>query len=365
MTKQDHVGGRWLYATMLTLLGLLIAASAGAVPTRATTSLVKPRTLYIEHGTIHKFAQDGNHMAWIGGRNYVVHLRSVSGRSGWVLGHAGPGGGIGAQSASTLVLGGKKAVWVKYGGAITREAGIFASKPGQKKLTLVDALGVGMYGGTHLTGVAADGEQTMVYSDARVTCDPAKACNTWSLTEGGVHRIIGTKSVYQPRIAGIPAPIKIAVSTGRIAVVPAVLPNPQHEDLAAAPNGPVDVYDLSGHRLAQVVPQGTVREVALSWPGLAVILTRPDEGTVIEHFDAATGELEAAATVPGATNLAIGKGGTVFLVGKSIYTLRDGRPTLLWRSTAKPIGLSVEGTRVAWAANGRIKALNLPREAQR
>jgi hypothetical protein len=360
MTKQLFIRVSGSFAVVLAFVALLIALSAGAAPTQATSDLVTPRTLYIEHGKIHKFAQDGNLIAWIGGRNYVVHLRSVSGRSGWVLGHAGPGGGIGAQGASTLVLGGKKAVWVKYGGAITREAGIFASKPGQKKLTLVDALGVGMYGGTHLTGVAADGEQTMVYSDARVTCDPAKACSTWSLTEGGVHRIVGTKSVYQPRIAGIPAPFKIAVSTGRIAIVPAVLPDPSHEDLAAAPNGPVDVYTLSGRRLARIVPQGTVSEVALSWPDLAVIVTRPDEATVIERHDAPSGKLETATTVPGATNLAIGKGGIVLLVGKSIYTLRDGQPALLWRSTTKPIGLSIEGSRVAWAANGRIKALNLP-----
>ena len=52
--------------------------------------------------------------------------------------------------------------------------------------------------------------------------------------------------------------------------------------------------------------------------------------------------------------------GIVFRVGKSIYALRAGQTALLWRATATPIGLSIEGKRVAWAACGRIKALNLP-----
>jgi hypothetical protein len=82
---------------------------------------------------------------------------------------------------------------------------------------------------------------------------------------------------------------------------------------------------------------------------------------VIERYDAATGRLVTATAMPGASSLAIGTGGTVFLVGKSIYTLRNGQPKLLWRATMKPIGLSVEGTRVAWAACGRVKALTLPR----
>jgi hypothetical protein len=117
--------------------------------------------------------------------------------------------------------------------------------------------------------------------------------------------------------------------------------------VAAAPNGPVNVFDLSDRRLARVAPEGTVREVGLSWPALAVIVTRSDGTTVIERYDAARGKLLSATTMPGATNLAIGTGGTVFLVGKSIYTLHDGQPTLLWRATMKPIGLSIEGRRVA------------------
>jgi len=82
---------------------------------------------------------------------------------------------------------------------------------------------------------------------------------------------------------------------------------------------------------------------------------------VIERYDAASGKLVTATTMPGASDLAIGTGGIVFRVDKAIYTIRAGRPALLWRAMTKPIGLSIEGRRVAWAANGRIRALNLPR----
>jgi hypothetical protein len=349
------------YAIVMTLVGLLVAASAGAAPSRATTSLVKPRTLVIEHGTIHKFAQDGDFITWIGGRHYVVHLRSVSGRSRWVLGNAGVGGAVGAQSASTLVLGGKKVVWVKYAGVMTREAGIYTARPGQKKPTLVDALGVdGYYGmGRYLAGLAADGEGTIVYGDARLQCDLRKDCTDWSITGGGVHRIVGTKSSFQPPIDGIPPAFAIAASVGRVAVVPAVVTDSLRGRWGAQPNGTVDVYNLSGQRLARVVPQGTVRDVALSWPTLAVIVGRSDGTTVIERYDAARGELVGTTTMPGARDLAIGTGGIVFRVGKTIYTIRAGKTAALWRATTTPIGLSIEGKRVAWAASGRIKALNL------
>jgi hypothetical protein len=66
----------------------------------------------------------------------------------------------------------------------------------------------------------------------------------------------------------------------------------------------------------------------------------------------------------GATDLAIGIG-VVYRVGQSIYTIRAGHPRLLWRAQVTPIGLSLEGRRVAWAVNikgrGHIVALTLPR----
>ena len=351
MTKHRIIrAGGWF-----AIPAVMIASLAGAAPTRATADLVTPRTLVIEHGTIHKFAQDGDFMTWIGGKHYVVHLRAVSGGPSWVLGNAGPGAAVGSQSASTIVLGGKRAVWVKHAGVMTREAAIYSAVRGQRKPSLVDVLGVTDYGGTYLTGLVADGAQTILYGEARVACEPS---GCW-LDGGGVHRFAGKP--YPHRMRNIPPPFAIAASVGRVAVVPAVVTEPWGTDPAAAPDGPVSVYDLSGRLLARVVPEGTIREVVLAWPNLAVIVGRPDGTLVIERYNAARGELVTATPMPGASHLGIGAGGIVFLVGKSIYTIRDGQPALLWRATKKPIGLSIEGRRVAWAACGRIKALTLPR----
>jgi hypothetical protein len=364
MTKPHSIRMSRLYAMVVALAGLLVAASAGAAPTRATTHLVTPRKLFIQHGRISQFAQDGDLITWIGGRHYVVHLRGVSsGRRSWVLDTAGPGAAVGSQSASALVLGGKRAVWVKYAGVMTREAGIYTTTPGQKKPTLVDTPSLtDDGGGANLTGLAADGEKTIVYGVAVVKCVRVNDNCAYTLAGGGVHRIIAGHKWYPPPIKGIPAPFAISASQGRVAVVPAAMTgDPSHGDLVAALNGPVEVYNLSGRRLTRVFPQGTVREVGLSWPYLAVLVRRTDGTTAIERYDTRSRQLLTTTAVTNATNLAIGSGGIVFLVDKAIYTIRAGQPTLLWRATMKPIGLSIEGRRVAWAANGRIWALNLSR----
>jgi hypothetical protein len=68
---------------------------------------------------------------------------------------------------------------------------------------------------------------------------------------------------------------------------------------------------------------------------------------------------------PSAADVSAGSGGIVFRVGRSIYVLSGRTPKLLARAPGTPVGLSIEGRRVAWAVNpkghGRIVALTLPR----
>jgi hypothetical protein len=362
MTKQRFMHVKRSNAMLVTLVGLLVAVSAGAAPTGATSRFVTPRTLFIEQGTIHKFAQDGDRIAWVGGRHFDVHLRGVSKRRGWLLGHAGPN-----FKAATLVLGGTRAVWVQYEGVLSRAAYITTARPGHKPKVIDGLNHTYQYGlpGRHLTDLAASGE-TILYAEAQVTCwGDIGECE---LTGGGVRRAERLDGHRAPRlIPGVPPALAIATSGRRIAVLPAVLADPHGEDLTVAPNGPVDVYDLSGHRLAQVVPQGTVNEVALSWPDLAVIVTRSDGTTAIERYDAAHERLIATTSTPDttrdATDLSIDTGAIVFREGNTIYRWWDtgSSPSVLWRSHGKPVGLSIEGRRVAWAANGRIRALTVPR----
>jgi hypothetical protein len=71
------------------------------------------------------------------------------------------------------------------------------------------------------------------------------------------------------------------------------------------------------------------------------------------------------ATVPqNVTRVAVSTSGAVYSVGRSIYVLkRQPAAKLVWRASSPPIGLSIEGRRIAWAENGgqtaRIRALTI------
>ena len=112
-------------------------------------------------------------------------------------------------------------------------------------------------------------------------------------------------------------------------------------------------------------PAGTVRQIALSWPHLAVLVRRPLGSQAIERCGVNGGLEETTPVATTATDVSIGTGGIVYRVGRTIYTSRRSKPALLWRAKATPIGLSVEGRRVAWAVNlhgsGLIVASTLPR----
>jgi hypothetical protein len=97
-----------------------------------------------------------------------------------------------------------------------------------------------------------------------------------------------------------------------------------------------------------------------------VIVIRLDGTTVIERYDAAHERLIAATSTPDTTrdptDLSIGTGAIVLPRGKHDLQMVGHRIEAVrpLESHGKPVGLSIEGRRVAWAANGRIRALNLP-----
>jgi hypothetical protein len=111
------------------------------------------------------------------------------------------------------------------------------------------------------------------------------------------------------------------------------------------------------------VPQGTVTAVALSWPDLAVLVRRADGSNAIERYDVRTGAVATVAPVsPNVTAVSVGNKGVVYADGSAISMLdTSGTPQVLWRSTGRPFGVSIEGNRVAWAVSaGFVLALTLP-----
>jgi hypothetical protein len=364
---------------VLLLLLLSVSASAGT----AIGAKPKPptlRTLVSEKGPIRSFAQDAHAIAWVGS-DYKVHVRSlVIGRSA-IVGTAAPPVGVYGVTP-VLALAGTRALWTRFGGGNSPETSLWTSSFGGVP-TQIDLFmgGSGDPGGIFLGGIAGDGP-TLLYGKTYEGCPSQAAlpiaCPTLEAS-GGVSFVTG--QYEQPAISGIPAPAMIAfaahdpqsgqISQGRLAVAPAASPLSSELDNVprVAENGPVQIYWLLNKAVlaTSVAPRGTVKAIALSFQQLAVLVQRADGTNAIERYNAKGGTFLGATPVPKATasRLSVSDAGVVYRVGNKIYLLGSGQPKLVWRASATPIGLSIEGRRIAWAVNikgrGRIVSLTLPR----
>jgi hypothetical protein len=179
---------------------------------------------------------------------------------------------------------------------------------------------------------------------------------------GGVYRIVGRKPPI--RVPGTSGALAVAVSGASVAYIPTASVANDGHPLASA-NLPVEVRDASsGTLLASVVPNGTPVALALA-PDVLALLERTKAGMHVTWYDAATGKPTGSVPVPSATSpeLTASDQLIVFRVGRSIRAANvvTHRVTTLTEAAATPIGLSLEGTRLAWAENvagrGRIRAL--------
>jgi hypothetical protein len=386
-------------AWLLTLAALLVLAvlrpgtGAGRVPAAPAVS-VGPRTL-VTTSYITAFAQDGKTIAWIGSDHYSVRAKDLATGKAAILGTAG-GSSCHLQSPA-LAVAGTRVLWTSCaigtelyveGRTTTLEERLRARPP--KPVALFE-IGQGeddCSRGGYFAGAAGDGKGGLVYGwlDIGPPVPDQSACDyigpDRAVTGGGV-KLVGEPPIEGPPIPNVPGPLpmyngrggqlefthQLSVSRGHIAVLapPSAIPGDAYGPLLPRPaeNGPVSTYTLGGALVSQVFPPGTVREIALSWPRLAVLVRRPDGSQVIAWYDAARGVRETYVGVPpGASDIALGTTGIVFRIGNGIYTAGDGAYTLLWTASGRPIGLSIEGRRVAWAVDsagrGRAVSFTLP-----
>ena len=339
---------------------------------------IEPRTLVIDKGQIRSFAQDAHSIAWIG-QGYKVHVRSLLTKQSASVGNARPSIGVGGPTPA-LALAGTRAVWTRFEGGNAPETSLLTSALGESETGIDLFMGeTGEPGGSFLGGIAGDGP-TLLYGSTTENCFPPPwppaPCPMLDAI-GGV--VIVTGQYQAPSISGIPAPAMLAfaahdpqsgqISQGLLAVAPAA--TPLVSNLGNVPrvaeNGPVRVYHLLNKvvPVSSVAPRGTVKAVALSFPELAVLVDRADGTKTIERYEPEGGTLIGTTPVPKATasELSISNARIVYRVGSKIYLLADGTPELVWKASRTPIGLSIEGRRVAWAVNlegrGRIVALTL------
>jgi hypothetical protein len=158
--------------------------------------------------------------------------------------------------------------------------------------------------------------------------------------------------------------VAVAVSGNAIAYVPTGGIGKNGRPQASA-DVPIEVVRASdGEQISHVLPQGVPVAIALSTHLLATLEKTP-LGLRLAWYDRATGRPSGSVPVPRATapSLSATDRLIVFRVGRSIRAVgvRTRRARLLATAAATPVGLSVEGSRIAWAENlphvSRIRAV--------
>ena len=123
----------------------------------------------------------------------------------------------------------------------------------------------------------------------------------------------------------------------------------------------------TGAVISRFMPHGRAFEVALSREFVAVLVQVGRRRARIELFRPTSGARLGAVRVPsGANALSISGKTVIFARGRTIWMLdaKRRKTSMLSLARTRPIGLSIEGRRVAWAESGRkrsrIRALRLP-----
>ena len=362
----------------MTVVRLLLAA-AGVLSVVGGSGWSGPHveTLYhSDSGTIASFAQDGQLLAWFSlgsGHCNAVHVLSLHGVEAtlpkpgtnnvtcrWTIGQAPVGLAVGARGGGALwTLHERASVDLDYVlGANVRD-------PRERRFGQLAHTRGGA--GLWLGGVAGDGD-TLVYSLATVgyvdqlDCLSGGSCRR-TITGGGVHRIVGR---LDPVVRGTRAALQVAASAGRIAYIRAAAVASDGQPVANA-HLPIEVrIAATGALVSRVVPDGLPLAVALAPHHLAVLARRSGK-LHVSWYEADSGRRLGSVPVPQRTSaqLTASDRVVVYHVGTLIegIDLASHRAHKLVRAGSRPIGLSLEGTRLAWAENnkgtGRIRALSL------
>jgi hypothetical protein len=352
------------------LVGMILAVAPAAPATR--TLLATPTRIVA-------FAQDGPYLAWMArapnteagiprcGRTYIRSLATGRQRS-FGLRTAPSCGGL-------LALGRKRALW-------TGTPGFCGNCVPVRVLTAslddprVVSLGLFNYlrGGTQVTGLAADWRlhafSWVLYEEIEppdCLSDPEPIPCMWDVEDGRAVQVLGRERRAVP---GVAAPALLAAGGGRIAVAETDDPWEGDDDPQPAEGGAIEVLaPRTGALVMSVSPTGTAHALALSRGALAVLLKRSDGSFVIERYTVPAGTLRASTPVSARAafgRLDIAHKWIVYSADRQIRIVGPlGGDRLLVRARTLPIGVSIEGRRVAWAENAfgrhRIRAILAPR----
>jgi hypothetical protein len=304
------------------------------------------------------FAQDRGKIAWwTGGPCQALHIRTVATGPETRI----PPAGNCAYSAldqapeiSMMAFAGDQALWsARTQGNFTYEHLQTASLSDPTIRSLGGEITDNF--GDVLRGMVGDGT-TLGYMGHTVSEseeEPEPSVSGWA---GRV--VVGTRTIDHPRGLG---GFEVAVS-GRLAANLSVTGRDNYGSLLSDASTPVEVRDIdTGKLLGRFKHGGQARAIALA-PELVAILIRENGSTRIETYSF-DGQRLAETNVPAdVTKLALSRDTVVFFSGSTIDVLnaRSGRMAAVAKPKGVPIGLSIEGSRIAWAEdNGRIVAIDL------
>jgi hypothetical protein len=343
----------------------------------------KPQTLYTRAGgPIAAFAQDGSQMAWFapGVRSCnTVRVRSLDNGLQAVLPQATARNvtctwDVGSTPVA-LALAGTDVLWTLREALplpfdYVLGAGVGTHERRERRFQEVAHTKNGA--GLWLGGVSGDGS-TLVYGATSVDyvdeagCLAGTGTCTMEVAGGGVYRIAGSEPPKLVPGTDTTGAVAVAASSGAVAYVPAGAVGKQGRPLAVA-DLPIEIVDpLTGASIAHVRPQGTPLALALT-PHVLATLERTPLGLRIAWYTRTTGLAEGSVPVSARTSpqLTANDQAIVYRVGRSIRAVDLGTNTsrTLGQAAADPVGLSLEGRRLAWAENlkgsARIRALYVP-----
>jgi len=364
---------RVLLAAAVSLATAAVSA-AGAAGPHAVVNLVS-----MGSGTISAFAQDGPLIAWFTrdpNRCNTVHVRSLAnGLHAELPKQAGARNvtcrwGVGA-SPVTLAVAGKTSdvLWTLHASSpLEFDYLVGAGYGDQRERRFQELAHTNRGAGLWFGGVVGNGT-TLAYGVTSVDYEDEAGCLAGTapcamkIAGGGVYRVVGRQP---PKlIPGTRPAVAVAASDGRIAYVETGAITKEGKPVAGA-DATIEVVDAaSGRVVSSIRPAGAPVAIALS-PHVLATLEKTRLGLRLAWYALSSGSRTATGSVPVAVAttpaLTASDQLVVFHVGRSIRAVEiaTGRVRSLVTAAARPIGLSIEGSRLAWAENrkhgARIRA---------
>jgi hypothetical protein len=364
---------------MRVLLAAAVSLATAAVSAAGAAGPHPVNLVSLGSGTISAFAQDGPLIAWFTpsrkGCN-TVHVQSIANGL-----HAELPRQAGARNVTcrwavglspvTLAVAGKTSdvLWTLHASSPLEFEYLVGAGAGDRRERRFQELahtnrGAGLwFGGVTGNGTTlAYGVTSVDYEDEAGCLAGTDSCDM-KIAGGGVYRVVGRQP---PKlIPGTSPAVAVAASDGRVAYIETGAITKAGRPVAGA-DATIEVVDAASGRVVSTIrPQGTPVAVALSAHVLAT-LENTRLGLRLAWYSPSSGSRTATGSVPVAvaTSPALTASDqlVVFHVGRSIRAVEigTGRVRSLVTAAAAPIGLSVEGSRLAWAENrkhgARIRA---------